>query len=890
MKQQQPGASVTGGGCGLTNGVPAKAAALATAAGASSATLPPPREYSLDTSESVNSHSLPPPVPPPRCTSPEPTGAVCQSRKRSRHSPSYARRATVAWGAPFARLSRQVSIDRLPEEGRRIEGVALPRLAQRRDSVCDEGPLNSILRTLLRPDDWAAPHHGRFPIGLRTIQWLCAEATAILAAESTVLDLRAPVKVFGDIHGQYADLMRLFREYGAPSHDDHFMGGAGLGGPAARPVLQERGQGGAQGDLMYTDYLFLGDYVDRGAHSLETICLLLALKVKNPTRVFLLRGNHELPEVNSRDGFLYECRTRLESDAAGCEAWKAFNALFEWLPLAATINNVILCLHGGVGGSLNHVEQLRRLQRPLRMDPDDPHASVLLDCLWSDPTEHDSIEGVHPNTERGDPVVRYGPDRVRSFLRLNGLKLLVRGHECVMDGFQRFAGGALLTLFSATNYCGVCENAGALLIIGKELECIPKLIYPVAELEDAWLRSDQFRPATPPREREGEEKLPEGFLAEVPDEDLGEDEEVEALAAGAQAGAGAGGRVGGGCECVQVHGQGTDHCGVTRSAEDPRLEQRGEDGGAALYTHLALAPPPVRARGAPTQPPRAAAVAAASAPSVPSGGIDSDRDALLCGEEGLGDDDLGAADEDLGPAEGEASLPATAGQPLTDALRHGAPRGGSGAPLGPSASMPAPAALRLGAPSESQHELPGARAPSPPPSNHHQGALSLPLLQAGDGQSRAAPADSLRLAAVHRRHSLGAESDDTVPDSSQDAAPDNDENMAPPPVALSTRRLAGAGAFAPGDTDAPSSPSAPPQPDDGSTPPRASPGSARVAGGGRDSPGTPPRAAEPPLLFQPVPVRSQLGLAACARMQRPPTPPREARYLTRGHRGDSLTE
>mmetsp|Transcript_11735 Transcript_11735/g.27424 ORF Transcript_11735/g.27424 Transcript_11735/m.27424 type:complete len:957 (+) Transcript_11735:73-2943(+) len=433
-----------------------------------------------------------------------------ETLRRSRGSPSVARRATVAWGASTVRgLSRQISIERLPEEGKRIDGLGSGGggHSMRREPSMDQGPLNQILRTLLRPDDWSPPPNGRFPFGLNTIKWLCQEAQAVLAVEPTVVDLRAPVKVFGDIHGQFADLMRLFREYGVPMRESEMPRSpappsANMGGRARSPLgvppLQQHN--GAVGDLLYTDYLFLGDYVDRGSHSLEVMVLLLALKIRHPARIFLLRGNHELPEVNARDGFLLECCQRLESKEAGIEAWHCFNSLFDWLPLAATINGVILCLHGGVGATLNHLEDLRRLQRPLRMHADAPHAALMLDVLWSDPTEHDSIEGVHPNAERGDPVVRYGPDRVRSFLRMNGFKLIVRGHECVMDGFQRFAGGALITIFSATNYCGVCENAGALLIIGKGLECVPKLIYPCAELEDAWLRSEDMRPATPPRQ------------------------------------------------------------------------------------------------------------------------------------------------------------------------------------------------------------------------------------------------------------------------------------------------------------------------------------------------------------------------------------------------------
>jgi len=312
---------------------------------------------------------------------------------------------------------------------------------------------------------------------------LCDAVQPLLEAEPTLLRLSAPVKVFGDIHGQFGDLMRLFQQFGAP---------------------QKEG-----GDIQLVDYLFLGDFVDRGRHSLETIALLLALKKQYPARILLVRGNHESPEVNARDGFLHECVERLGGKQPGVAVWRRLNNLFEWLPMGATVNDVILCVHGGIGQTLTSTEQIAALPRPLRMGG--PHAALLLDLLWSDPTKSDAVRGVHVNDERGSPVVCFGPDRVDSFLQSNRLKLIVRGHECVMDGFQRFAGGRLITVFSATNYCNKWKNAGAILLIGKALEIIPKMIFPVADIEDAWLRSEaddtlpehlqHMRPPTPPRSR-----------------------------------------------------------------------------------------------------------------------------------------------------------------------------------------------------------------------------------------------------------------------------------------------------------------------------------------------------------------------------------------------------
>ena len=174
-------------------------------------------------------------------------------------------------------------------------------------------------------------------------------------------------------------------------------------------------------------------------------------------------------------------------------AWRRLNLLFEWMPMGALINGCILGVHGGIGRHLRSPEEIGALQRPLRMGG--PDASLLLDLLWSDPTSSDSVTGVHTNEERGAPVVCYGPDRVASFLEVNNLSLIVRAHECVMDGFQRFAGGRLITVFSATNYCNRWANAGAILVVGKELEITPKIIYPLDDLEDVWL--DAAEPKAP---------------------------------------------------------------------------------------------------------------------------------------------------------------------------------------------------------------------------------------------------------------------------------------------------------------------------------------------------------------------------------------------------------
>eukprot|EP00041_Stephanoeca_diplocostata_P017539 m.355772 g.355772 ORF g.355772 m.355772 type:complete len:252 (+) comp20738_c0_seq40:252-1007(+) len=149
----------------------------------------------------------------------------------------------------------------------------------------------------------------------RILEWeaisLCAVTTELLKAETTQLDVQPPVNICGDIHGQLVDLVRFFNKAGWP-------------GPNRK-------------------YLFLGDYVDRGRHSLETIVLLLALKVKHPDSVYLLRGNHECASINRVYGFYDDCKQRYRS----LRAWKSFGSLFMWLPITAVVGGKILCLHGG---------------------------------------------------------------------------------------------------------------------------------------------------------------------------------------------------------------------------------------------------------------------------------------------------------------------------------------------------------------------------------------------------------------------------------------------------------------------------------------------------------------------------------------------------------------
>ncbi|KAF7148059.1 hypothetical protein RHSIM_Rhsim03G0137100 [Rhododendron simsii] len=257
------------------------------------------------------------------------------------------------------------------------------------------------------------------------IKQLCVASRDIFMQQPNLLELRAPIKICGDIHGQYSDLLRLFEYGGFP--------------PQA-------------------NYLFLGDYVDRGKQSLETICLLLAFKIRYPENFFLLRGNHECASINRIYGFFDECKRRFN-----VKIWKSFTDCFNCLPVAALIDDKILCMHGGLSPDLTSLDQIRTLPRPIAV----PDTGLLCDLLWSDPSR--DVKGWGMN-DRGVSFT-FGPDRVSEFLTKHDLDLVCRAHQVVEDGYEFFAERQLVTIFSAPNYCGEFDNAGAMMIVDENLMC-----------------------------------------------------------------------------------------------------------------------------------------------------------------------------------------------------------------------------------------------------------------------------------------------------------------------------------------------------------------------------------------------------------------------------------
>ncbi len=273
---------------------------------------------------------------------------------------------------------------------------------------------------------------GKGKSGVREVRYkeaelvqLLEQARQVIGEQAILLQLTAPIVVVGDIHGQFNDLQRWFSLAGRPPN---------------------------------TNYLFLGDYVDRGRQGLESICLLLAFKVHYPKHFFLLRGNHECAHINRIYGFYDELNRR-----GFKKLWKQFQDVFDVMPLSALIDRRILCMHGGLSPELTSWDKIDQLRRPLAA----AEAGLACDLLWSDPER--GLKGWTPSL-RGISYV-FGTDVVRAFRQQFDIDLIARAHQVVQNGFEFFANQSLVTIFSAPNYCNEFDNNGAIMFVSQDLEC-----------------------------------------------------------------------------------------------------------------------------------------------------------------------------------------------------------------------------------------------------------------------------------------------------------------------------------------------------------------------------------------------------------------------------------
>lgn len=266
----------------------------------------------------------------------------------------------------------------------------------------------------------------------RLLKVACQQLKEILIEENNVQPVQLPVVICGDIHGQYFDLLELFN----------------IGGP-----MPEK------------NYIFMGDFVDRGYNSVETFELLVLLKLRYPKSITMLRGNHESRQITQVYGFYDECLRKY----GNANPWKYCTEVFDYLTLSAIVESSIFCVHGGLSPDVKQLDQIRTINRVQEI----PHEGPFGDIVWSDPDDIESW-AVSP---RGAGWL-FGERPTKHFNRLNGLDLIARAHQLVQEGFKYMftdtqhrkddERGLLVTVWSAPNYCYRCGNVASILHVDEQ--------------------------------------------------------------------------------------------------------------------------------------------------------------------------------------------------------------------------------------------------------------------------------------------------------------------------------------------------------------------------------------------------------------------------------------
>jgi len=281
------------------------------------------------------------------------------------------------------------------------------------------------------------------------LRLLCEKVKEILIEESNCQPVQAPVTICGDIHGQFHDLLELFN----------------------------RG-----GEIPSTSYIFMGDYVDRGYNSVETIQLLLCLKVKYPGHITLLRGNHETRQTSALYGF-YEETTRKYGNP---NPWKYCMEVFDHFPISAIVEGKIFCIHGGLSPEIKTIDQVRLIDRKMEI----PHEGPFCDLMWSDPEEIETWA----MSPRGAGWL-FGSKVTSEFNQINDISLVARAHQLVMDGYKYwFREKNLVTVWSAPNYCYRCGNVASMLKVDDKLENTFETFY---ALRDQTTRAVNYKTVVP---------------------------------------------------------------------------------------------------------------------------------------------------------------------------------------------------------------------------------------------------------------------------------------------------------------------------------------------------------------------------------------------------------
>lgn len=273
--------------------------------------------------------------------------------------------------------------------------------------------------------------HNNYTLNVNEIDAICNNAIKCLKEESCLLKIDGSTIIVGDIHGD----IKAF-EF------------------CARKFLRELDSG--------KSILFLGDYVDRGKNSVECAALILLLKVIFPNKVFLLRGNHEDAKMSHKYGFEKEALKKYDNDR---HVFEKIHEAFNYLSIAAIIDNSTLCVHGGISLRLNDLRQIDKLQKPI------PYTNLkkgnfVMDLLWSDPSSDakDFKEDQNLKTRK-----KFSHEQTKAFLEKFNLEHIIRGHQCVQNGYDdKFGDSSIITIFSIPNYVRK-HNKGAIMeYIGKD--------------------------------------------------------------------------------------------------------------------------------------------------------------------------------------------------------------------------------------------------------------------------------------------------------------------------------------------------------------------------------------------------------------------------------------
>ena len=274
-------------------------------------------------------------------------------------------------------------------------------------------------------DNWLETVKNGTILPERELRILCEKVKEILIEESNVQPVKAPVTICGDIHGQFHDLLELFNK---------------------------------GGEIPSSRYIFMGDFVDRGFNSVETFQLLLCLKLKYPSHITLLRGNHETRQITTVYGF-YDETIRKYGNA---NPWKYCTEVFDYLGIGAVVEGNIFCIHGGLSPEIKTIDQVRLIDRRMEI----PHEGPFCDLMWSDPEDIETWA----MSPRGAGWL-FGSKVTTEFNHINDLTLIARAHQLVMDGFKYwYRDQNLVTVWSAPNYCYRCGNVASILNISDKLD------------------------------------------------------------------------------------------------------------------------------------------------------------------------------------------------------------------------------------------------------------------------------------------------------------------------------------------------------------------------------------------------------------------------------------